>query len=240
MLLLQCRDPEVFRLLPDLFDHPQLGRMAVRYCRPSDPLTAERLHGLLGPARGRHWSEAALALARAKVPSVRPLLLGWLGSGDTGEFNVAVEGLALLDSDGGLELFQRAWDAGGGAEERRLILAAALLRLRDARGVGLLEEVARRADGPWAVFAAFGLASYDPPRAYSLMLDILDDGGLEAKRALVMQVWNFCEAPHAFTADGLHEARVWVERQIQQDKVKDSGPTQAACKGARGPAHAKS
>ena len=48
------------------------------------------------------------------------------------------------------------------------------------------------------------------------MMHILDDGDLEAKQAMVNQIWNFADLPHAFTADGIHEARVWVQSEMEK------------------------
>jgi hypothetical protein len=48
------------------------------------------------------------------------------------------------------------------------------------------------------------------------MLLILDHGNLEAKQAMVNQIWNFESLPHAFTADGLAEARVWAKTQLER------------------------
>ena len=46
------------------------------------------------------------------------------------------------------------------------------------------------------------------------MLGILDTGDLEAQQSLVSQIWNLTSLPHAFTADGVHEARAWIESQL--------------------------
>jgi hypothetical protein len=49
-----------------------------------------------------------------------------------------------------------------------------------------------------------------------LMLGIIDTGDLKAQQSLVNQIWNLTGLPHAFTADGIHEARVWIESQLAQ------------------------
>jgi hypothetical protein len=214
LLLLQRRDPGVHDLLPGLFDDPAIGRLAIRYCRPSEPAAADRLRRLLKAPRGAAWPDAAVALAGAKDGTVRPVLEGWLRHGNLGEFNVAIEGLARLDPGAAREAFRRSWDAGDEDEERRLVLAAAMLQLGDNVGAGLLEGVARRAADGWASFAGFALAGHDASRGYGLLLGILADGGAEAKRAVVMQVWNLGGSPHAFTADGVHEARAWLEGRL--------------------------
>ena len=45
---------------------------------------------------------------------------------------------------------------------------------------------------------------------------ILDHGDSEALHSLVMHAWNMAHLPHAFTPDGIHETRLWIERQLQE------------------------
>jgi len=47
------------------------------------------------------------------------------------------------------------------------------------------------------------------------MLNILQNGTLEAKQSLVVQISALAgHLPHEYTADGIHEARLWVETQL--------------------------
>lgn len=101
------------------------------------------------------------------------------------------------------------------------MLAVALTRLGDRRGWPGLVETARRADSAWSVVSATHIGFSDPALGLGLMRHILDHGSLEAKQAMVSQIWNFAHVPHAFTADGIHEARLWVEERLQQP----GGPT---------------
>ena len=48
------------------------------------------------------------------------------------------------------------------------------------------------------------------------MRHVLDNGDLDAKHSMVNQIcYNFMHSPHAFTADGIHEARLWIERKLE-------------------------
>ena len=51
------------------------------------------------------------------------------------------------------------------------------------------------------------------------MRRILDVGDLQAKQSMVNQIWNYADLPHAFTADGIHEARVWIETQLETPAI---------------------
>ena len=92
---------------------------------------------------------------------------------------------------------------------------AALLSLGDTCGLGLLESVAQRARGEWSVFAATSIYHFQSRRGLEHMLSILNVGDLGAKQSMVSQIWNYAHLPHAFTADGIHEARLWIERQLE-------------------------
>jgi hypothetical protein len=219
--LLLRRDAAVPELLPGLFEDPAMGPLAIRYCPLSDPKAVERLRGLLNHSRERVWSGAAAALARAKDEALRPRLLDWFHKGDERHRNVAIEGLIELDASEAAVLFRESWECGGRDEGDRLVLAAALLRLGDPRGLGALEAAAQRAEGAWSVFAATAIASHDPARGCRLMQGILDHGDSGAQQALVMHAWNLAGLPHAFTADGIHETRLWVEQQLQEHEARN-------------------
>jgi hypothetical protein len=212
-LLLQRKDPELGAILPDLFEDKDMSRMAIRYCPWSDS-AAERLRGLLDHADSAVWAPAALALARNKDETIWPRLLSWLEEGDEGRKNVAADCMTKINESLAAESFERAWDNGNGNEKERLVLAASLLRLKDERGLGLLEETAGQARGAWAVVAAACIAHSRPTLAYELMLRIADEGDLEAQRSLVSHAWNMGRIPGAFTAEGLAQARSWVAERL--------------------------
>ena len=96
-------------------------------------------------------------------------------------------------------------------------MAVALLRLGDSVGLPFLKEMAQRATGPFSVMAATWIYGvHDVDAGLRLMLKILDRGDFEAKRSLVMQIchtWMY--SLHAFTADAIHDARLWIERRLE-------------------------
>jgi hypothetical protein len=216
------RDPALKDLLPRLFDDPDMGEQATRWSRHSDPEILKRLRALLDHPNSRIRSQAALALVRQKDPTIRIRLLSWWHDGDEGRRNVAIQGLMRLDSDEARNLLRDRWEAGGQEEEERLVLAAFLLQLRDRRGLPLLEAAAQRAEGN-SVFAATTIAQYDnAERGMRYMLRIADHGDREAKQSLVSHAWNMTRLSHAFTADGIYEARAWVEQQLEKARRKKS------------------
>ena len=48
------------------------------------------------------------------------------------------------------------------------------------------------------------------------MRHILDQGEQEAMQDMVSQIAGFADLTHAYTADGIHEARVWVSQQLEE------------------------
>jgi len=219
LILLMRKDPMIPELLPELFEDPDLGHLAIRSCPVSDPRVSLRLRDLLNHPRDRVWSLAAFALARAKDESLRPRLLEWFHRGDHGHRNVAIEGLIQLDDGRAAEIFRQSWDSEALGEEDRLVLAAALLRLGDTCGLAWLEAAARKAEGSWSVFAAKSVADHDAVRGLGLLLWIIDHGDLDAKRSVVSHGWNMAHLPHAFTADGLQETRLWIEQQLPRHEA---------------------
>lgn len=218
MYLLKARDPEFTEILLELFDDPDqdLWRMAIVGARRDDPRIRAMLQAMLDDANDRNWSEAAVALARRKDESLLPRFVAWLETGDESHRNVAVECLRFLKTPAAQAALGDFWDRGAGDDEIRLVVAAALFDLGDQRGRPLLDSVAQRGEGSWSVFAATAVYITQPRHGLTLMLRVLDHGDLEARQAMVNQIWNFAHLPHAFTADGLSEARVWVEKQLEE------------------------
>lgn len=216
--LIGARDPEFTEILLELFDDPDqdLWRMAIVGARRDDPRIRAKLQSKLDDEDDQNWSEAAVALARRKDESLLPRFVAWLETGDESHRNVAVECLKFLKTPAAQAALQSFWDRGVGDDEIRLDVAAALFDLGDPRGRSLLDSVAQRGKGSWSVFAATSVYVVQPRDGLMLMLRILDHGDLEARQAMVNQIWNFAHLPHAFTVDGLAEARVWVERQLNE------------------------
>jgi hypothetical protein len=213
--LLMRRDPEMPAILLELFDdpNPNLWQTVIGSYRPKDQRVQEKLHGFLNATNERSWSEAALALARLQDQSLLPYLEDWLRAGDQPHRNVAIECLKVIKLPEAHSLLHDFWERGLGDEEDRYVLAAALLALDDKRGLPTLEATAHAAQGSWSVFAATTIYLHDAHRGLELMLNIINRGDLEAQQSLVSQIWNLTDLPHAFTADGIHEARLWIESQ---------------------------
>jgi hypothetical protein len=146
---------------------------------------------------------------RANPRSRFSLLLGWL--------------VWSRKRPGGMLCSFCCWDHGLGDEEDRLVLAAALLDLGDKSGTATLEATACAARGIWSVFAATTIYFHDSRRGLEFMLGILNRGDLEAQQSLVGQIWNLTHLPHAFTADGIHEARAWIESQLAGEAHRTNG-----------------
>ena len=147
----------------------------------------------------------------------------------------------LLEPDDRHALLRDAWDAGGRDDGDRAMLAVGLLDLDDRAGWPFLLDLARRADSYSAVFAADAIHACDPALGYELMLHILDQGAsFQVRWGMVEWIAQFAaglrrfrpadgrveggtrEVPpddggallhHIWTADGLAEARYWVEQQ---------------------------
>lgn len=219
LLLLLRREPAMGELLPQLWEDPVLGRLAVQHCPLTDAATVERLRALLDHAN--LWSEASLRLARHRDEAIRPRLLEWWHSGDEAHRYVAIQALMVLDAATAGQLLRVRFDPAA-ADDTNIVWAAFLFQLGDARGLPLLQATAERATGARAVFAATALADYDALLGACLLLRIIDQGDLEARQHLVSHVWNRADLPHAFTADGIHEARAWIEQQICEAQAEKS------------------
>jgi len=209
------------QLCPDV-QLPLLGdpdkdirRSAIRaYARTRNDQIRDRLVELMSDADDTTWSSAAVALSHAQdLPSLNAFDR-WLQVGDREHRNVAIECLKSYGEEGQTRL-QQFWDSDAGDAEDRLVVAMALLSLEDSRGLSMLHSTAESCCGAWSVASATSIyISNDRRQGLQLMLRIIDDGDLEAKQSMVSQIWNFTKLPHAFTADGIHEARCWVETEL--------------------------
>ena len=204
-------------LLCDFLDDPDpdVSAAALSHCPLIDKRSIEKARRMVGSPHGRVKSEAVVALAKWGDQTILSQLLEWFAGDDEQNRNLAIEGLKTLASDEAKLHLEQSYEQGGRDDMDRAVLAIALLRLRDERGVDFLKTVAERAQGPLSVMAATWLyGEYKPDTGLKLMLNLLDNGDLEAKRGMVNQVWNFAHLPHAFTADGIHEARLWVQQKL--------------------------
>jgi hypothetical protein len=231
MLLLQRRDAGIADDLLRLFDEPdpRLWLMAIRSFCPDDPRVLDRLRLLLDDPRDEVWSEAACALARRQDEETLTRIVSWSHGGDVPRTNVATECLVRYENPEALRVLVEAWDRAGSLDaEARAVLAVALLRKGDTRGLDFLQDAARRADGATSVMASTWILQHDERLGLELMASILEHGTLAARRAMVQQIWNFARSPHAFTADGLEEARVWVQQRLQAQRLVAPGRGDAA------------
>jgi hypothetical protein len=224
------RDGTLATLMLPLLDDPdeELAGMAIKQTPRDDPEVTAKLHALLDDPRSRCWSEAAGALALRKDTTIIPRLLGWFREGDRAHRNVAWACLyfyGLLGRNQCRALLREAWDAGDRDEEDRVTLAVGLLGLGDRVGWTFLVEFARRADHYSACWAAETILEHDPALGLDLMLHILDHGTtFQVRWGMVERIANAAGLPHVWTADGLAEARLWVEQQRLDPQIRNLMP----------------
>ena len=217
------RDGTLSGIMLPLWDDPDedLARMAIEHAPPNNPEVTARLHALLDDPRSNRWSTAASVLAsRRRDTAIIPRLIGWFREGDEAHRNVAYSCLCfyrLLGPDECLALLREAWDSGGRDDDDRAMLAVGLLGLGDRVGWAFLVEFARRADRYSACWAAETILEHDPALGLDLMLHILDHGTtFQVRWGMVEKIAKAAGLPHVWTADGLAEARFWVEQQRQK------------------------
>lgn len=221
-------DPEVPDILLGLLGDPDPeARRGALQCSSSvwfDPRVVERVRRLLDDPDVYVHAEAATVLAMRRDETVLSHLLRWFHGDDQPHRNAAAQGLRLLNTLEARRVLREGWDQGGRNEEDRIGLAMTLLMAGDPCGVSLLSDVARRADSDWSCAAAAVLYHSAAHRTDSLRLmrEILDRGSLEAKRRMVSGISNLNRGLllHAFTADGIHEARCWIDQQLQQPRAE--------------------
>jgi hypothetical protein len=218
------RDGTLARVIMPLLGEPdeELAGFAIQYAPADDPDVAAQLQTLLDDPRPARWSKAASVLARRNGAAIIDRLIGWFREGDRDHRNVAWSCLCFegnLESDRRHDLLREAWDAGGRDDDDRVMLAVGLLSLGDRIGWEFLVELAHRADCFSAVWAAETIMEYDPSRGLELILHILDHGtGFEVRWGMVERIAQAAGLRHVWTADGLAEARHWVEQQRQKLK----------------------
>jgi hypothetical protein len=227
-----CRgDPEVPDILLGLLSEPEpeMRRLALQFAHFcwSDPRVVEKVRSLLDDTDLYVYAEAAMVLARKRDKAVLPYLLTWFHGGDEPHRNMATACLRFMKTPEAHRALRESWEQGGRSEWDRVGLASALLWSGDSCGVPFLEEVARRADGVWSGVAAtalYGTSAYHA-EGLKLMRWVLDHGTLEAKQWMVGQIYNLARPllEHAFTADGIHEARCWIDQHLQETATRRPG-----------------
>jgi hypothetical protein len=135
----------------------------------------------------------------------------------------------LLERDACRRLLREAWDAGDRDDEDRVTLAVGLLGLGDRVGWTFLVELAGRADHYAAVWAAETVMEHDPALGLDLMRQILDHGTtFKVRWGMVERIANAAGLRHVWTADGLAEARCWLEQQKQKLESGGTVPSLAS------------
>src|SRR5262249_47501838 len=189
----------------------------IEYVPPFDPRVTERLRALLDDPKTHRWIAAASTLARRKDPKILRRLLAWFLHGDRDHRNVAFALFPwLLDDDDRLTLFQRAWKAGGRDDDDRALLASGLLGLGDRAGWDFLVSLARRADCYSATWAAETIYKHAPALGLELMATILNRATTDEVRwGMVEKIARKAGLPHVWAAEGLAEARHWVQQELR-------------------------
>lgn len=199
--------------LRDLLDDPdpRVAAKALFHCPLTDERSLEKARRMSKSTNYSVRGQAVIALGKAGDQTLLPQLLEWFAGDEKRE--LAIEGLVALATEEAKLQLKQGYEQGGCDDRDRAMLAIALLRLKDERGVDFLKTVAKRARGDLSVAAANWLyCEYDADIGLQLMLHILDDGDGEAKCGMVQQIP--AHLPHQFTADGIHEARLWVQQKL--------------------------
>lgn len=159
---------------------------------------------------------AAIAFARKKEDCVIPVALEWLNSDDDETRHGAIEVLNQLKTPASAEQLHRLWDADWGDADDRLTLAGALATRGHQDSFELLERTAEAGRGAWSGACATQIYFLQPERGLRLILRLLDTGDLEVKQWLVGQMSSLAgHLPHEFTADGIHEVRLWIGQKLE-------------------------
>jgi hypothetical protein len=216
------RDGTLSKICLTLIDDTDvdIAGFVIQSAPADDPEVTARLHAMLDDPRPDRWSRAASTLVSRKDSTITERLLGWFREGDRDHREMSCSCLCfqgLLGSDRCRELLREAWDAGGRDDDDRTMLALGLLGLGDRVGWAFLGDLARRADCQSASWAAETIMEHDPGFGLDLMLHILDHGtSFEVRWGMVQRIARAAGLPHLWTADGLAEARYWVEQQRQK------------------------
>ena len=126
---------------------------------------------------------------RIQDATILSTLLDWLHGEDEGLHNVAIEALRTLGTEEATATLVTSYEEQTGDDRDKVVLATALLRMGDSRGVEFLNSLGRRAKGMLSVSAATWLfLAGKVDRGLNLMLHILDRGDIEAKRGMVDQI----------------------------------------------------
>ncbi|MEQ9410870.1 MAG: hypothetical protein RIK87_24370 [Fuerstiella sp.] len=217
LVLIRNHDDRLSDLVLSLFDEPDLTvwRSVIRSFHPDCPGIRERLREF-----AKHHDDDAIAaealcvLAQMNDASTVSICQDWLTRGQSSR-NAAVETLRLLGGDASMKILEQRWADAGLTDEDRNTLALALTHFQHRDASNHVLDLARTGTCSWSVAAATTLYLCTPSTGLRCMMDILDTGTPDARRAMVHQISSLAgHLTHEYTADGIHEARLWVETQL--------------------------
>ncbi len=216
LILMRKEDARLPDLILSLFDESDtvVWRSAIRSIHPDDPRIRKRLCERAVTSDVDVAAEALCVLAHLRDSSTLTICKAWLAR-DQGERNVAVEALRILETEEAVRLLNARWDETLTTDEDRHTLALALTQFNHVEATKHADDLAARAVDAWSVAAATKL--YFTRREHGLrhMLNILRNGTLEARQSMVGQISRLAgHIPHEYTADGIHEAQLWIDTQL--------------------------
>lgn len=215
-ILRRNKDPRIPDLILSLFDEPDasLWRSAILSFRPDDPRIRQRLRERTESGDRESAAVALFVLALMRDASTLEICKEWL-AGSLGQRRAAVSTLKALGTEQAVQLLKARWTDTLPTDEDRHTLALFLMECDHAEAVAYVDQLATKVTENWCVQAATSIYRARKDQGLRHMLNILQTGTLEAKQRMVYQISKLAgHLPHEFTADGIHEARLWVEAQL--------------------------
>lgn len=221
LILCRERDPRLSDLVLALFDETdrRVWRAVIRSIHPDRPEIRARLHETVQQDDVESAAEALCVLAQMRDGSVIATCQDWFSRSQE-QRNVAVEALRILNSETAIQSLRDRWNATLETDEDRHTLALALIEHGHPAAIAHADRLAAAACDDWAVAAATQFYFSGNPLGLQRMREILDAGTNRVKQSMIRQISGLSAGlPHEYTADGIHEARLWVEAQIAKDTV---------------------
>lgn len=216
LILLRNKDPRIPDLILSLFDESdtRVWRSAIRSIHPDDPRIRQSLRERANSEDVDAAAEALCVLAQMRDNSTPTTCEAWF-TRSQGERNAAVEALRILETEEAVQLLRARWGDTLTTDEDRHTLALALVQFNHVDAIKHADDLAGRAIDAWSVAAATSLYFTRKDQGLRHMLNIFQNGTLEAKQSMVGQISSLAgHLPHAYTADGMHEALLWVDTQL--------------------------
>ncbi|MDB5338426.1 MAG: hypothetical protein JWN70_4045 [Planctomycetaceae bacterium] len=228
LILLRHRDPRIPELQLQLLDDAdqQIWKSVDHTYNADRPEIRSALHQRLRDSDVETAVHAGMILARFNDQSIIPVFEAWLHDPERERRTAALAVLGHFKSPITTSLLTALWTDGWGDEENRLDLATKLTEAGHLAAREHVTSVAMAATGCWSVACATVVYFVDPRTGLKLMLHVLDSGDLEAKQGMVGQASSlFGRMPHAYTYDGLVEARQRVEQELASLDDSTGRPT---------------